>query len=134
MSLWKIAFLSYALLLVGKSFIAFINIIKLTGFSNAMNFLKGWRFYAEATFITGAVLMVFNVALFAQPVWVVVFFLAVATAFYDQFIYPKEIVSEPYVDKEFLNRARILSLVNIPIYVALYIYAFLSPHIWSNSA
>nr|BAJ06889.1 hypothetical protein [uncultured bacterium] len=131
MPLWKIALLSYAILLAVKGLMAFFNIVKLTSFSNAMNLLKGWRFYAEAIFFTGIVLMSLNIALFPQLVWVVVFFLAIYTAIYDQFIYPKEIETEPYIDKLYLSKARLLSLANIPIYVGLYIYAFASPHIWS---
>jgi hypothetical protein len=131
MPLWKIVLLSYAIALSMKGLVALVKIIKLTSFTNAMNFLKGWRFYAEAIFFTGVVLMSFNIALFVKAVWVVVFLLGVATAFYDQFIYPKEIETEPYINKEFINKERLLSLANIPIYVALYIYAFSSPHIWT---
>ena len=131
MPLWKITLLSYAILLAIKSIIAFWKIIRMTSVVNTLHFFVGWRFYADAAFFTGILLMSFNVALFSQVVWVGVFFLAVFTAIYDQVLYPKEIESEVYIDKAYLNKARLEALSNIPIYVGLYIYAFASSHIWS---
>ena len=134
MPLWKIIMLSAALLKVGNEIRALLKIVKLQDIAVAFGFLRGWRLWVDFVFVCGVLLLVFDVAMFVREFWMIVFLISVYTAIHDLFAYPKQIKSEPYVDREFIRESRIQSLFNVPIYIGLFIYAFLSPQLWEHDA